>query len=125
MAFNVINMKHREAKEVWLHICHEPTQKVDKDGNPVFDLVEKEMKAYQYANLSAGKGDYKFNLNYAESEIDEIIHQGLTDTIVGYYEERIPVMVCEPMYADDKKKKPVRIKFKSPHSEAFRRAHLR
>lgn len=55
MAFNVINMKHREAKEAWLHI------------------------------------------NGADGE---------------------------PMYADDKKKKPVRIKFKSPHSKAFRDAHL-
>lgn len=55
MAFNVVNLKHREAKEMWLHVK-------DSDG--------------------------------------------------------------EPMYADDKKKKPVRIKFKSIHSEVFRRQYL-
>lgn len=56
MAFNVINMKHREAPDVWLHI---------KDENN------------------------------------------------------------EPMYADDKKKKPVRIKFKSIHGDVFRKAFLK
>lgn len=56
MAFNVINMKHREAPDVWLHI---------KDENG------------------------------------------------------------ELMYADDKKKKPVRIKFKSIHGDVFRKAFLK
>ena len=56
MAFNVINMKHREAPDVWLHI---------KDENN------------------------------------------------------------ELMYADDKKKKPVRIKFKSIHGDVFRKAFLK
>ena len=56
MAFNVINMKHREAPDLWLHI---------KDEN------------------------------------DEL------------------------MYADDKKKKPVRIKFKSIHGDVFRKAYLK
>ena len=56
MAFNVINMKHREAPDLWLHI---------KDEN------------------------------------DEL------------------------MYADDKKKKPVRVKFKSIHGEVFRKAFLK
>lgn len=56
MSFNVINLKHREAAEVWLHIK-------DADG--------------------------------------------------------------ELMYADEKKKKPVRIKFKSIHGEVFRKAFLK
>lgn len=56
MAFNVINMKHREAPDLWLHI---------KDENG------------------------------------------------------------ELMYADDKKKKPVRIKFKSIHGDVFRKAFLK
>lgn len=56
MTFNVINMKHREAPDVWLHI---------KDENN------------------------------------------------------------ELMYADDKKKKPVRIKFKSIHGDVFRKAYLK
>lgn len=56
MAFNVINMKHREAPDVWLHI---------KDSNE------------------------------------------------------------ELMYADEKKKKPVRIKFKSIHGDVFRKAFMK
>lgn len=56
MAFNVINLKHRDVEEAWLHIK-------DADG--------------------------------------------------------------ELMYADDKKKKPVRIKFKSIHSDAFRKAFFK
>lgn len=56
MAFNVINMKHREAPDLWLHIKNE-------NG--------------------------------------------------------------ELMYADDKKKKPVRIKFKSIHGDVFRKAFLK
>ncbi|CAL9958975.1 hypothetical protein VPHK71_0042 [Vibrio phage K71] len=56
MSFNVINLKHREAQDMWLHIK-------DADG--------------------------------------------------------------ELMYADDKKKKPVRVKFKSIHGEVFRKAFLK
>lgn len=56
MAFNVINLKHRDVEEAWLHIK-------DADG--------------------------------------------------------------ELMYADEKKKKPVRIKFKSIHSDAFRKAFFK
>ena len=56
MAFNVVNMKHREAPDLWLHIK-------DADGND--------------------------------------------------------------MYADDKNKKPVRIKFKSIHGDVFRKAFMK
>ncbi|AOQ26712.1 hypothetical protein [Vibrio phage 2E1] len=56
MSFNVINLKHREAPDMWLHIK-------DADG--------------------------------------------------------------ELMYADDKKKKPVRVKFKSIHGEVYRKSSLK